>query len=354
MPRATGKKRKTIIEETLPDGLEEGEGEPTTFDVSMEAVEDAETLQGVLSQFGETNVVMKVLREASGGAEFCYQTDTIDEEFIQKNFGGGTYQVRIFIGGRYRKTLKLQIASRITPTGNPLAETTSSHTAFLEKMVLALISKENVAPVPTAVQPTMLELTTALSNLDNLRGKQESGIEMLMKGIELSQSLNSTQAGDWKTDLIRTAKDALPMFLNGRGGNPVPPGVPPQQAQLEVMLRSGIQFLKKKCMAGTDPNLIVEWVCANAEEEQYQSLIRTVCTTEFAAFASLDPEIGTEPYFSWFKPLYDGIRSAFSGTDSVDDDPERHVGDTPNPGSDGNVIPAGKPKPNGKDTRPLP
>ncbi len=347
----SGRKKKTttVVEEPLSE-LEDNGGEPTTFDVALETVEDTEALQDVLSQFGETNIVLKILRQTPSGAEFCYQTDVLDEEFIQKNFGGGSYQVRVFIAGRYRKTIKIQIATRLSSNPNQPGQNVNGdrHSEFLEKMVLALVSRETPAPViPSG--PSITDLTTALANIDQLRGKQESGIEMFIKGMDMA---NGKESGglDWKSALVQTAKEALPMFMNKQnpGGSsvvPVTPGQPPNQLQIEATLKQGITYLKKKAIAGTDPNLILDWICDNAEDEQYQLLIRTVLTTEFAEFAKLDPEIGTEPFFAWFKPLYDGIRLAFTPPDSVGDDTERNVGDVANVGSHGEPQPKGKSKP---------
>src|ERR1700688_3312847 len=113
-----GRKKRTIIEESLPD-TPEGTAELSEFDVSMEAVEDADTLKSVLAQFGETNLVLKILRKSPTGPEFCYQTDTLDEQFIQQNFGGGDYTVRIFINGNFRHAINIKIANRLVGTSQP-------------------------------------------------------------------------------------------------------------------------------------------------------------------------------------------------------------------------------------------
>src|SRR6266446_8268305 len=141
-----GKKKKTttVVEEVPVNEFDlENPQQPSEFDVSMESVEDAETLKEVLSQFGQAALNIKILRQTPTGAEYCYQTDAIDEEFIQKNFGGGDFQARIFINGRYRKTIKIKIASRLESSssrsdGQLSPDTISNrHSEFLEKMVLA-------------------------------------------------------------------------------------------------------------------------------------------------------------------------------------------------------------------------
>lgn len=340
MPRTTGKKRRTIIEETLPDGPEEGtEGEPTSFDVSMESVEDVETLQEVLGQFGETNVVLKVLRQTASGAEFCYQTDILDEEFIQKNFGGGTYQVRVFIGARYRKTIKIQIASRITQPvlGTPIA-TENRHSEFLEKMVLALVSRDNVGTPPSSIA----EISQAMTQLHALNPAPVSTPEKLMehflKGVEFAKGLNG-DTPDWKTSLLEVAKEVAPALLGGFTkipGTPIP-GQPVVTAAPDpnATLKAGITYMKKKFIGGADPLVFVDFIVMNRDEEQYQGLIHAILSKDYAEFALLDPEIGTEPFINYFKPVYDGIRSAFKPDDSVEDDPTGNGGDSANIGSYG-------------------
>lgn len=108
MPR----KKRTTIEEVIPDSESaEDTGAVTDFDVSLEDVEDAEKLREVLDQFGESEVFFKVLRQDRTGSEYCYQTEVIDEDFIQKNFGGGDYIARVFIKGKYKKSIKLKISA---------------------------------------------------------------------------------------------------------------------------------------------------------------------------------------------------------------------------------------------------
>lgn len=118
------------------------------------------------------------------------------------------------------------------------------------------------------------------------------------------------------------------------------PELPP-----DAIIKVGIQYLKKKAIAGVDPELIIEWVANNAEE--YEALLRVVLNSEFADFVKFDPEIGTEPFVSWFKPLFDGLRSAFKQPDPMDDDTGGNVGDNGNPGNNGKPRESGSAKPKG-------
>jgi hypothetical protein len=351
-PRNTAK-RKTIIEETLPQGVQD-DGEPTEFDVSLESVDDAEALKSVLNQFGETNVMLKIVRV---NGEYCYRSETLDEEFIQKNFGGGEYNVRIFIDGQYKKTMPLKIASRLVSAhegnGGASANGSDHHSQFLEKMLLSILGREKEPAPAVTPGPSLTDLTTALSNLDNLRGKQESGIDLVMKGIELSRRLEGKT--DWKMELIGLAKDNLPQVMDtiqglkggipaAGGGEPPAPGTETNVIPIEV-IRQGIQYLKKKFDADIHPDLISEWIYNNAEE--YRVFIGIILNKEFSDFAQYDPEILQEPYSTKFKRLFDGLRSAFAEQNKVDDDSGGNVGDTNHPGNDGNTGADGGSQPKG-------
>src|SRR6266571_89155 len=202
--------KKTTVEEIMPEGGNFSDAEETTpFDVSLEAVEDTEALKDVLDQFGETNVNLKIFRSTPSGPEFCFQNDHLDEEFIQKNFGGGDYQVRIFINGKYRKTIKVKIASRVSDASLPNAGVSAPfdrHSEFLEKLILAFVTKESQST--SSLSPSLADMISALQNLDNLRGKQESAMETFLKGVEFAKDLSGHT--DWKTDLIRMGKEAIP------------------------------------------------------------------------------------------------------------------------------------------------
>jgi hypothetical protein len=354
-PRAK-KKTTTVIEE--PVELDDLGGGPSELDVSLESVEDTETLSTVLESFGETSILLKVYRETPSGQEFCFPCQTLDELFIQKNYGGGTYVVRIFIADKYRKSIKVKIAQ---PIGNPVTgERGDSHSVFLEKMILTMLANQGSVQQSTSV-PTVTDLVQSLAALDGLRGKQESGMDMFMRGIELAKGLDGGGEMDWKQRLLGMADKALPMiapavqsYFGGRvPTNPNPPvaGTPPptpedERNMIRAMLKQGIDFLKPQFLNGLDPESAVNWVVANASNPQYQSIVRGVCNMEYAELATIDPEIGTEPLFSSFHAFYDGLRSAFIPSDNMDDDSGGTDGDPGDFGNDGNH------KPNGAEKRP--
>jgi hypothetical protein len=349
MPR----KKRTIIEETLPEGQDTETGEISDLDVALESVEDAETLRNVLEQHGQTGAMFKIYRQTSSGDEFCYTSDAIDEEFIQKNFGGGDFKIRVFLNGKFRIPMKIKIAPRIVDNTNGNGNgyhPDLQHNAFLEKMLLTLLAKENGGS-PTAT-PTIIDLTTALSNLDGLRGKQESAMELFQKGVSFAKEIFEMKnggSGDWKSDLINGVKDALPTVAGMLSGRPPAPLTTernnvlteqPNPEQQRLLIQGGLNYLKKKCLAGLQPDFIIEWVENNAED--YQPLIHMALNLPFEEFVKIDAEIEREPFKQWFTELFNGLRSAFISPDSVGVDTPGDGGGRDDVGDNGNV---------GKDTK---
>lgn len=350
MTARTPRKRKTIVEETLPEGYDDS-GEPTSeFDVSLESVEDAETLKTVLENFGQTdNVTYRVYKQVpTGPPSFQYQSSTFDEEFLQRERGAGIYTVRVFINGKFKRAITVQCDAPLNGTATP-SSPRDHHSEFLEKMLLTIMAREN--PVSATPAPTMPEIISAISQLDGLRGKQESAMETFIKGLELGRTFDGGGGGpsDWKSMLMGVVKDAAPHAIPAissiiaartNGGippnpnpvnpNPAPviPQTPEQEAMLlEMMLKQGIATLKQQFAAGLDPDSAVDFVRIQAGlKPEYMQLVTAVLNMDYAELAKLDPDIGKEPFLTPFRSFIDGLRSEFVPEDSVDDDPGRVVG----------------------------
>lgn len=338
-------KKTTTVVEQIPEGHETEGDEISAFDVALESVEDLEALTDVMEQFGQTGQLLKLYRD---NGQYCYQSDAIDEAFIQKHFGGGDYRIRVFFNGKYKKTFPVAIAAAMNtePNGNGNHHSNDRHSEFLEKMLLTMIANNGGAK-----GPSITELTTALSNLDSLRGKQESGMDLFQRGMTFAKEIyDSKPSGslDWKSEAIGAIKDALPVvggLLASKNGG-VPPTMPTpkqdpnalvnatQEQQAEA-IRQGLAYLKKQCLKGVDFNLIVEWVENNAED--YQPLIHNVLNLPFEKFVELDAEIGNEPFKQWFTGLFDGLRSAFVPDNSVGDDPTGEPGGVNDAGNNGDI-----------------
>jgi hypothetical protein len=344
-PEKGTRKRRTIVEETLPSNSDTVD-EPDELDINLESIEDTETLQEVLKEFGDSTVLFKVFQQTPTGQAFCFPCHPpIDEEFIQREWGGGDFTIRIYIDGKFRKSIPLKIAPRPRSDSLPqnpnafggVSSADRKHSEFLEQMLFRML--ENRQTTPTG--PSLTDLTTALSNLDGLRGKQENQMDLIMKGIELAQSFNG-EPKDWKAEALGMVKGAIPdlMSLLGRGAKPPIPiqgaeGVPMVAEPSEQILRSGIQYLKQLAISQVDPVSIIELVIANASNPQYKPIIDAVLTKEFEYFVGLDPAINSESFKPWFQSVFNGLRSAFSPEHPVELDTPGPVGDAGHVGNNG-------------------
>lgn len=319
-------------------------GETSEFDLDLQRADDAATVDQILKEAGIPNVIYRFYDNDGG---YCYSSPDLDYDRARRETKGGkSCKLGVFVGGKIIRMVPFPLAPIDPSTPVPLqASNTGWDNAFMKELLLKLVEKGNSQPVSG---PSLAELTTALKNMDELRGKQESTMDIFMKGMDFAQSASGQT--DWKTDLIRTGKDLIPQVLNTingfkGGGMPVPIEGSPQQPEMppEAIIKAGIQYLKKKYHSGVEPELIIDWIRFNGEE--YESLLRVVLNSEFSDFVKYDPEIGAEPYAPWFKCLFDGLRSAFAEQNSVDNDSGGSVGDASDIGSNGKPREKGSPKP---------
>jgi hypothetical protein len=345
----TNKKKKTttIVEEIPPDAqaIELDSGETSPFDLDLHRAEDAETVEQVLRDNGISNVTYRFYDNDGG---YCYSSPELDYDRARRETRGGKHcKMGVFVGGRLVRMVPFPLAPLADNSAISTPAYASNDTVFMKELLLKLIENRGTGPVTAG--PSLTELTAALSNLDNLRGKPESTMDSFQKGMEFAQSLTGTT--DWKTDVLRTIRDIAPQVMGvfgGKGGMPLNPDSreqPVAELPPDSMIKEGIKYLKKKAIAGVEPELIIDWVYNNGEE--YEALLRVVLNSEFADFVKFDPEIGTEPFVSWFKPLFDGLRSAFARQDPMDNDTGRDVGNHSHIGSDGQPSPNGIGKPKG-------
>jgi hypothetical protein len=355
------KKTTTIVEQVPAKDL--SEDELNDFDVTLEGVDDYEQLQEALAQFGiEDGIVFKVYRVTPTGQSFCYETTEFSEQFLQTERGAGRYAVRIFINGRYKKTIHTEVDA---PASGPASGQNQNGTgnAFLEKMVLALIAKDH-APAPAP--PSLAELTTAMVNLEQLRGKPDPmNLELMAKMFALFKDMSGDGGAlDWKSELLKMGRDAIPAItsvvqsrVNGNGNGqphtptsidgeqPVPVQIDPAtmtDEQKKGLLKQAITFLKPQCIQGLPPESVLDFIVANSGNPQYQVMITAVLGYSFEQILEIDHELQSEPFHVFFRTIYDGLRSEFGGDDPVGDDPGRDLGDSNHPGNDGKSSTGGK------------
>lgn len=349
--------RKIIrkITEIRPTDDEEESGPPMLSDPAED------TYQSYVSQNGQDGVVVKVYRQTEKGKLYCFMgaPNEINDESVRlyhaRQVWGreeGMYYLKVLVHGEFRSEFPLPIAPQVaTPGAAPgggdggadqtIVRMLMEQNARLEALLMRGGQQER-EPLSSTVD--------ALYKLDQMRGQKELPIDSLMKAIELGKSIaggNPVEGSEWM-GLLREAMPAINGLIgsvmqrnNGvgqaqqiaAGGQQV--GAP-NEAMLQAQLRAAIAFLKKKCLAGSHPQLYIEVVADNYEDDAtYQELVRRVSTQDFPEFAAIDPEIAKPPFEPFFKFIFDGLRSRFKPENPMEPSIEREGGDAPNVASNG-------------------
>lgn len=319
-------------------------------------------LSEILAQYPNANRKIRVSRYTPAGPEFvCSSTEMIDEEFLQQEHGAGRYLVKVLIDGVKRLEYELRIAgkpgTRQPSNGSAMTTAVESKTVvgsesdFLKTLVLALINRGSQQSTPVG------ELTTAIRDLHSISGGSNGSQQFtdgLKQGIELGKGLSRGGGSDWKSDLMQTVRDVVPQ-LGGMVARGVPQPAPvhttnlrvvtpeqlganPVRTPLDELLFTTIQTLKSQCMNQTSVDLVIDYALSSVNDVKTQELIRACFTRDFAGIVAIDPTIGVEPFVTWFKQLFDGLRYAFKTPDDVDDHsggPTGDQGDTANHGAAG-------------------
>jgi hypothetical protein len=307
------------------------------------------TLRSIAAQFGGGDVLVKVYRQSGTGKEYCYSggVDINEESIRASGYGPGKYLLQILINGELRKSIPIAIAG---PVNGGIAAQPEGGLSKLLLDRLTMLEQRLLRPVEREPINDLADAMLKISQIQNQSTPKDLPIDTLMKCIELGKSLAGESGGDFGSVVKDVLKESLPMissFLSaGRGAAaPESKGLAPSTAAptteaeavdlFEQQLKGVLVYLKRKCIAGSDPGLYIDWVVENRDEAIYQHLIRAAVTSEFSKFAALDPEISQPPYDQFFRTIYDGLRSAFAPADSVAVDPGGAHGNKAHTGNNG-------------------
>lgn len=334
----------------------------------INAAGTGDPLADFFSQYPNANRKFKIARYENGQNVHLFSTaELIDEDALQEQYPeGGRFIIRAYEENALRGSTEIRIAAKpgYTPVVNdPERKIEASNpepgnnASLAERLLLKMVGMGSTAisPVPTPVS----ELAEAIKTLHGLNGgggganAAKEFIEAFKLGMEMGR-----QGGgelDWKTEAFRMLKDVIPSVaqvipsITGKPSNAPAPSVGKIMDQLQnpgaeadKILYDGIQKLKGMCMTGVPVDMIVDWCLANASDTQYQNFIRAAFTREFESFVAIDSEIGKSPYDVWFKSLYDSLRSAFTESNTVEDDQPGGVGDAGNITDNANARIVGK------------
>lgn len=324
---ATNRKRRTIVEETLDD-KDEG---TTNVDVADIIV-----------------VMSKVYKLNGGSKSFVTQsTEPVDEVFLQNSYpSGGKYVVyeyntmnQLVNTANYDIEPKA-IASNGNHSGNGNGMTVQDmqvrmlfdELSHSRQMVLQLITQLAQGNRGGSVN----ELVTALASLHQITGNPtgKDPVELLIKGMELGQNGGKVSA-DWKAELISGIKEVAPAALQLMAANqrqPVaalpasPNGVQPMTSTPEEILRAYLPQLKQEIIGGLNTELAVAWLTQHARNPEYIPMLSLAVQGTIDSFISIDPEIGNEPYRTWFTTVISDIKEWYREQQQVQTDSDMDGG----------------------------
>jgi hypothetical protein len=341
MPR-----RKKVITEQYE--VEEPAGPAASDEPRQDFDPEAEEVNSFLSRLAIQEGRAAVYRMGKSGArEWCLNAGLADvnEEWIFDNCGPGKYLIRVMDArGRYIQSITLMIAERKEEksAAAPVNAVADMQVALLrdqlnrqQEILLKMLERSSQPPQPPP-QQSIGELVAALKGIWDMTPKAADPthgistiINSLTKGIELAQAASS---GDDKMSWIRIIEHVADKFpgltqavVGAAGG--VNDGAPSTAQSgdtsaphpgngngdpVKLFLRQSIGYLKKKALMRQDPEMWVEWISNNLDEEHWLRLAQLL-QQPFERIAEVDPEISSEPLRSWFMQLFNGLRDALSG-----------------------------------------
>lgn len=315
-------KKKTIIEETIPDGETTG---AETF--TLADTDDAELLlEKVKTQYGGSRVNVKVYKILAGHKPiYQFESDhMVTEARLQLN-GGGLYELRFFVDGLHKHTEEIEVADK------PVDHSQPTNPADIQIQMLREQSQMNrdllMAVLGRGQNSTpMSEIATIWGLIHGTNGgggTSEKMIEMFTKGMELGAGRSGEL--DWKTALIQTAKEIIPPAMQvvaATKGVPMPQIQPNPAAQQQLppdaVLKTGIDFLKTKILAGLPVGLALDWVVANAAD--YQQFLAVATSKTFEDFVKIDNDLANEPFNTWVRQFLTGLKEHFKEVNETEDE----------------------------------
>jgi len=304
MPR----KKKTIVEETLPDDA------PDTGD-----------LADVIC------VLSKVYKLNSGGKSFCFQTtEPVDEVYIQAQYptGGKFIVLEYNTLNQVMGTTHIDIEPKplsVVPIGNGgdlQSRMLLDELSFTRTMMLKMIEGLTSGRTQQANTP-IGELAQAMQVVNEMSSKSNP-VDLIVKGMELGIQANGG-APDWKAQLAETAKQIIPAFVAKQQTVQISQGQQPMiQTTPVAMIKQGIDWLKPKILSGMTVDLAIGWVIQNANDPTCNQLIANAIKGDVNTFIEFDPELANEPYRTWFETAIQLLKDEYAAAqqqqgDNTDD-----------------------------------
>lgn len=199
---------------------------------------------------GAPGVKLTVYRYDDGEIAYLkrivYDPATVDEEWIRKKWGPGTYQLRFTDEDGSRVWSKVvQIASDASPADAPRSGPGASGDALFiatiqkqnEIMLQAVLQGLRAPGAPTGDQAALVALiqaqaaqtTAILSSALNRPDISTTLLSVLERGMAIASEHQADAEGGWLAQVARIAKDVLPSMAEMARARamPMPPGTMP-------------------------------------------------------------------------------------------------------------------------------
>lgn len=333
MPR----KKKTIVEETIPDNvLTTDDGENIMFDDTP--------IDEVFDSFGEEPFLMKVYKITPTGSSFVFSStekpnsSTFESSIQERCPSGGKFVVRFYKNNRIIEPSRhIEIEPRPIAT-NPNTSNMESIYAMQVKMLSdQLMTMQNMVmafigrPTPVTQQTPMSELVAAMTAMHGIQPTKSDPVDLILKGMEIGSKTNGASP-DWKSELIHTAKDVLAPVAEIVAQYKMQPSVVSNPSnnvpQIEertangmkiptLLIKSGLASLKPKILSGMlEPGLAVDWILANATDAMYQPFLAVALQGDINTFIQIDPELANEPYRTWVETTINMLKGAYAANNN--------------------------------------
>jgi hypothetical protein len=306
---ANNRKRRTIIEEVLPDTKSDNE------------IESADASDLIIS-------TSKVYKTNNGSKSFCMQSsEPIDEVYLQSQYpNGGKFVVFEYNQmNQLLNTAHYEIEPKtmaVTPNGSMNGASPYDvqirmlfdELQFTRQMLMQQLQNRN-----NGSGSNINELVQALAGIHALAPGGKDPIDLIIKGMELGSK--GSGGTDWKTELLSTIKDVAPAAIQAISMTKQPMngnGHPMITESPEAYLKQGLQWIKSKIITGMDTELAVSWLIQNANDPQYQQLLSIAIQGGIDNFIAIDTEIGNEPYRTWFNSAITQIREWYAEQQQVE------------------------------------
>ncbi len=312
--------------------------------------EDDLDLRGILANLSpDGSWIVKIFRREGGSDNWLADLSPADitEQVIAEKWGSGRYIVRPWNDAErvWGRSKVVNISADAAGVKTPAALSPSSHhsdNVQLEmvklQMQLQQKSSDQMLAMFQQFNTSMMGLVTALITRPNdtaaiiSAAKELNGgggdIGKLRDMISLSKELSPGGGGDDLATAFITG--VLPKLLD-RGSppaavaaatpvhpssntsgkeNPMPAAERAPQGEIDGRMRL-LNELKDAARRGKDPEFWAEYIEENDDRPECEWILTAVHTYQWPmieqGLMGVDPEIGTEPYKTWFEKLYQAL-----------------------------------------------